>query len=75
MLSLHLSHVLSEEGLDLVAPGDILDALHLPSIVTGLLEVNLQVILQVLLILEVCNPAQEDGARRSAAERLQQRFK
>ena len=59
------------EGL-LAGVGDVLDALHLSAVVAGLLEVDLQVVLEVLLDLagHILDVVQEDGPLRYAAERL-----
>ena len=67
---LQLNCVIPKEGLDLLPSREVLDALHLPSVVAGLLEVDLQLILQVLLVLHVLHALQQDGPLRSAAERL-----
>lgn len=51
-------------------PGDVYDALYLTTIVAGLLEVNLQVVLQVLLVLLILDVIQENGTLRRATEGL-----
>lgn len=67
----HLYCVLTEKkGLQSLSPRDVLDGLYLTAIVAGLLEVDLQVVLQVLLILYVINVFQEDGSLRKATEGL-----
>lgn len=65
--------VLAEKRPQSFAFGDVSDALDLSTVVAGLLEVNLQVVLQVLLILHVDDVIQEDGPGRGATKRLQRR--
>lgn len=66
-----LPHVLTEkEGLQSLPPGDILDALYLTPVVAGLLKVDLQVILQVLLVFHVLDVIHKDGSLRRATEGL-----
>lgn len=67
----HLCCVLTEKkGLQSLPSGGVPYVLYLAATVAGLLEVDLQVVLQVLLILHVLYVIQEDGSLWTATEGL-----
>lgn len=67
-----LQWVLTEEDLQSLPPREVSNALYLPAVVTGLLEVDLQVVLQVLLLLLVLNVLQQDSSLGRATEGLKE---